>query len=592
MKNRTTPILLISILVLGSCIWLQEAWRAKMPSKQSRQLRLFNLDADTLVSVQFKYSNTIVNCTRESGEWMAGGSEFDLGRADEALIQRMVAGLNSMGKGTTITAENMETRGFDASEYGFNQPMLEIVAVDNKGSHNWQIGKKAALGDMVYARVADAEEIYTLPGKLLEIAPIRPDQLRDRTLFPSELSGVRRIEIRGPGGFIQISKDLQTGWHIQQPVSAPAELAAVERYLVKLLTLRIEEFVAENVSDFSVYGLQDERQLALGGVDGTSSMLILGDEITDNPGFIYARRADDTSVFSLKKSALDYLNASPDEFRNADVLSLASKDISLIVFSRGDDRLEMIRDEAGEWNVVNPVAWPAEKAAIAELLLIWKSGVVTDFNVPQSADTAEWTMMFGAEELQQTNVVSVLPLNGRKDGLLVRLGAEKALYQINLPMIPDAMIDPLHYKKREIWNFEKPDIQKVTLRKDGVEVRSIERKGDDGIVVTEAEGVVDQVDRKAVETLFDLLTEVRAMEYIALNPRDLGIFGLDAPVFELQIGLGDANELGRVLLIGRETPEGFYSMVKGRDVVFLLNKRFVELISEDLNAAEPVPPVE
>jgi hypothetical protein len=48
------------------------------------------------------------------------------------------------------------------------------------------------------------------------------------------------------------------------------------------------------------------------------------------------------------------------------------------------------------------------------------------------------------------------------------------------------------------------------------------------------------------------------------------------------VGLSDTNELGRILLVGREAQDGFYSMVKGRDVIFYLDKETVDTLSADL----------
>ena len=206
-KGRSTLILLAGILALGVFIWIQETWRANVPSKEYRQIQLFDLDADTLVSLQFQSSNLVVDCVKENGVWMTGGDGRGLGRADVARVRELVAGLNSIGKGTTITAKQLEMRGLDAAEYGFGHPALRITAVDNKGSHSWLIGRKAPLADMLYAKLGEGDDIYTIPSLLLEIAPVQPDQFRDRTLFSGELPGVRRLEIRGSGGFVQILKD-------------------------------------------------------------------------------------------------------------------------------------------------------------------------------------------------------------------------------------------------------------------------------------------------------------------------------------------------------------------------------------------------
>ena len=301
---------------------------------------------------------------------------------DEALIHRMVAGLNSMGKGTTITAEHLEMRGLDAAEYGFSVPTVEIIAVDNKGRHHWLIGRKTPLGDMVYVKQGDEDDIYTVMDMLLSIVPAQPDVLRDRTLFSGKIPGVRRIEIRGSGGFTQILKDSKSEWQIQQPLAVAADSQAVEDFLGKLYHLRIEGFEAENVSDFSVYGLQGEtRQISLGGTDGTSRMLVIGDEIADNPGFVYARRTDDTAVFSLKDEVLGLLDIKHDSFRDAGVLALPVKDISYISIARGTEQLELVSEESGRWTISKPVMWDADNRAVGKLLELWDSAVITEFNM-------------------------------------------------------------------------------------------------------------------------------------------------------------------------------------------------------------------
>jgi len=122
MKGRSTLVILISIVVLGIFIWVQDSWLRKIPSDEAQRVRLFNLDSGTLISIEFSHSNGVVRCVKENGVWMSGDLDGNTGRADEALIQRMVAGLNSMGKGTTITEKQLSIRGIDPSEYGFDQP--------------------------------------------------------------------------------------------------------------------------------------------------------------------------------------------------------------------------------------------------------------------------------------------------------------------------------------------------------------------------------------------------------------------------------------------------------------------------------------
>lgn len=581
MKGRSTLVLLISIVVLGAFIWLQETWRARNFDKVAQQVRLFNLDAEDLQWIEFKLTNTVVRFSKENGVWMAGTADEGTGRADVALIQRMLSGLNSIGKGTTITSKHLEIRGLDSSEYGFDQPTVEITAVDNEGEHRWLVGRHTPLDDMVYVKQGGGDDIFTVPDKLFIIVPTSPDALRDRVLFPGEAAGVRRVEIRGSEGFVQLVKDPSAGWRIQQPVSAPADEAEIQNFVENLYLLRVEDFVADNVSDFSIYGLQDElQQISLGGSDGASRMLVVGDDVPDRPGFVYVRRADDTSVFTLSADVLQFLNVKAERFRDARVVDIAPGDITSISISRGAERLGLELDPATGWQMVSP-AWKADPMAVTELAKLWMMAVITDYNVSTNDVPAEWVLEFGSSLASRTNRVEVLPAGDRKDGLLIRRDGSPSVYQINLPAMPDSIIDPLSFKDPMVWEIKPAGVDKVSVLRAGQPGQVVERREDRSFAAAGTNASV-RVDSAAFGKLLGQLSRVEASGYIAYNPSDLGIYGLDNPALELHVALSATNELGRVLMVGRETADGFYSMVKGRDVVFFLDKNVVDTLSANL----------
>ncbi|WP_372847414.1 DUF4340 domain-containing protein, partial [Pontiella sp.] len=408
MKGRSTIVLLIAIVVLGTFIGIQESWRVRNSPAVIRRIRLFDLDPASLGMVEFQLTNTVVRFSKENGVWMAGGSAGGMGRADVELIHRMVSGLNSMGKGTTITRKHLEIRGVDPAEYGFDNPLVEIRATDNEGKHCWVVGRRTPLGDMVYVKQEGIDDIYTVPHKLLSIVPSRPDLLRDRELFSGKAAGVRRIEIRGEAGFVQLVKDPQAGWRLQQPVTAPADPREVEEFIKKLYRLRIQDFVADNVSDFSIYGLQAEtRQISLGGGDGTSRMLVIGGDVPDRPGFVYVRRSDDTSVFTLSADVLQLLNTPAKRIRNARVLDLMLGDITSISVKKGTEQLALALEPSVGWKTVSPVAWNADPGAVAGLARLWVDAVVIEYDVAINNVAPEWVFEYGSTLLGTTNHIEV-----------------------------------------------------------------------------------------------------------------------------------------------------------------------------------------
>jgi len=582
MKGRSTLVLLGCVIALGLFIWMQESWRASSKTKDAYSAKLFDIDARTLSSLEFRLTNTVVLCEKESGLWMVGSPERGRGRADLALVYGMVADLNKLEKETVITAKELKVRGLDASEYGFEPPAFEIAAIDNHGRHVWQIGRLTPLGNMVYVMEADKADVYTVSSKLLTWLPKSADQLRDRVLFPVDSGGVRKVEIRGTYGYVRLLKEDANGWRIQQPIVAQADPQEVDHFIRSLYELRVEDFVADNVTDLSVYGLQGEtRQISLGNSDGSARTLLLGDEISDRPGYAYARMANDTSVFAMPSRVLQMLEVPVNQFRDARVLSIAPENVGSILIQRGGEKLAMQADASGTWKITSPVAWDADREAIMNLLTLWEHAVVTDFNVDSPPADVEWSISFSAIGSGITNRVEVMAGGSRRDGLLIRRADDPTVVQINLPELPASIINPLTYKDRHFWRLRTDDIVKVSVVKPR-EFRQVIERGGDGVFAAVGTNSHLQINTAAVEQTINQLADMQTPSYIAYNPRSLNVYGLMEPSLELHVGLSDTNELGRILLVGHEAPEGFYSMVKGRDVIFYLDKETVDKLSADL----------
>jgi hypothetical protein len=553
MKGRSTLILLGSIVALGVFIWVQESWRANTTSSVAHSVKLFDVDARTLSSLEFRLTNTVVLCEKESGLWMVGNPEQGRGRADLALVYGMVANLNKLEKETVITAKQLDIRGLEASEYGFDPPAIEITAIDNQGRHTWRIGRLGPLGNMVYVMEAGKDDVYTVSSQLLSWLPKSAAELRDRN-----------------------------GWNIQQPIVAQADPQEVDLFIRSLYELRIDDFVADNVSDLSVYGLQEEtRQISLGNSDGSARTLQLGDEIPDRVGYAYARMANDTSVFAMPSKVLQMLEVPVRRFRDVRVLSIPPENVTSISIKRDGEHLAMEADSSGAWKVTSPVAWDADREAVLNLISLWEYAVITEFSVDAPPSPVEWTITFSSDSSGVTNRIEIMDDGARRDGLLIRRADDPTVVQINLPELPVSIINPLIYKDRHVWSLRKDDIVKLSVAKH-LEARQVIERGVDGMFAATGTNSHLQINATAVGDAIGQLVDMQTPSYIAYNPRNLDVYGLAVPSLELHVGLSDTNELGRILLVGREAPEGFYSMIKGRDVIFYLDKETVDTLSADL----------
>jgi len=585
MKGRNTLILFICVVLLGLFIWVMEIERHRATRTFLEEITLFNIDSDSLMTLKFEYSNSVVECINDNGIWKTGGENG--GRADVGIVNRVVSALNSLGKGTVITGEEIKARGIDASAFGFDHPFVRITAEDGSGRRVWLIGRHTPLGKMVYVKMDDTPEIYTITDRLLGMIPRENSEIRDRILFKEDPIRIRSVEIRGTGGFLQLIKDAEVGWRIQQPVSALADQTKIADFLDRLYRYRIEKFIADNVSDFAVYGLQDKtRQISLGATDGSVRTIILGDEIPDANGYVYARRADEASVYGVRKGLLDLLKFERDDFRDRRVLPVSTVDnITSVSIDREGEKLELKKQDDG-WQVVKPVRWSASPEKVNKLLKTWVDAFIVEFNdFTESSETASlqnvkpvWTLTFGSVITDRTNSVYVLPDDGKTNRVVIRRNEEPANYVINLKDIPDELGDHLYYKDLSVLQLRRNNIQKVVIQTSyGTETIVKQPDGSFNAVTHES---AEAVDSAALDRLLNVLSDLHACEYVAYNPADLSLYGLDSPSFTVHIGLSDREQIGYVLLIGKATESGYYAMVQGRDVVFIIDRKDASSLTE------------
>ena len=557
MKDRSIPILIICIVLVGLFIIAQETWRTMTPASEQKRVAVFDLIPATLNTLQFKGTNGVVNCVQENGTWRVGASKQAMGRADTARVLQLVAGLNAMKKGTTITSQQLDLRGLDVSEYGLDEPALTISAIDNRGHRSWLVGRPTPSGLEIYIRESGSEEIYTIPRILWDLIPSTPNDLRNRLLFPGGLAGVKRIEMRRSSGFLRMVQEASNSWSIQQPIVAVADPYEVSAYVERLQKIRIEDFIDENVSELAAYGLQGEdRQISLGVVDGTSQALIIGDPVPSRPGLVYARRAVDTSVFALREEVLELLDAPVNQFRDARVLTLPREDIAAIRVQHGTEHVGLGADTNGMWKVTSPAVWKADAYSVNQLIDLWERVVIIEYDLPETTAAAQWVFEFISPANQSTNRIEVLGSGERLDGLMIRLNRTPQVYQVNLPIVPNTIINPLGYKSPKVWDLEQDKITRLVLSRAGEPKQTVERQEEGMFVAVESSGN-EHADEEAVERIVQRICNLVTPGYIAYNPRSLEIYGLTTPSLELYVGLEGGEELGRVVA-GRSRIHGWF----------------------------------
>jgi len=125
-----------------------------------------------------------------------------------------------------------------------------------------EIGRKAAVGEGLYVRLAGAKKAILLEGDdLLKRARQRVNKFRSRNLVDLARDDVVRIEIEGDKGTLRIdrSDENKDRWVLSKPMAARADPDAVSEILRKALGVMVADFVDDNAEDLERYGLAKPR---------------------------------------------------------------------------------------------------------------------------------------------------------------------------------------------------------------------------------------------------------------------------------------------------------------------------------------------
>src|SRR5262249_23650916 len=147
-------------------------------------------------------------------------------------------------------------------------------------------------------------------------------ELRDRRLLTLASAPIDQIQVRVEGKEpFTVAKQASNAWQVIEPSSFPADPELMQAFLSGLADLEILKFVKDVVTDFSPYGLtRPARTYSLfqksPGNPATNPLVAQVDFGTPLRDTIYARRADEDSVYEVSGAQYEILPDAPYRLRD------------------------------------------------------------------------------------------------------------------------------------------------------------------------------------------------------------------------------------------------------------------------------------
>ena len=253
-----------------------------------------------------------------------------------------------------------DTPGFDLEAAGLQPPVLELVLAQNTNTLlAVQFGRSPTNEPaLVYARRPSLTNVVLVPREFLDQLRVSARDFLDRRLIAFNFADVDSIEVRGAESFT-LRRQTNASWRVVAPTDFAADPDTVQEFLASLGELRIGEFEKDVVTDrdFAAYGLAPPRRqytltasqpLAVGFTNRPLAQIDFGSNTVEK---VYARRADENSLYSVSPLQTQRLPTAAFQFRDRSLWAFAPTNVtSLTIMFHGQTR-KILRGPSGEWTL-------------------------------------------------------------------------------------------------------------------------------------------------------------------------------------------------------------------------------------------------
>ncbi len=611
-RNSSTYVYLAVALGLFCYVAFIDKNKPGTKEREDQKTELFHqLNPDEVTALEITNDHGLFYMKKTDGHWDIKKPVETPG--DGATIDGIINQIaGSQPERVIDVDEGSDTDVAHLKDWGLNPPVDRVVihTKDDNGKEGTDVlllGRKTAINDNVYARASEHrnEAVRVLPSLVKDQVEKDLSALRSRNVFDFDTQKVGKVAtyIAGtsaaPGQGEQCEVDLKDGkWTMQLPLIARASEADVDALLAKILGLRVVDFIVDDASNLSTYGLTSPVETITVGFQPDSAtgktpgdmVLHIGGAVPGKTDQVYAQRVGSNSVFTLTKSIVDDVLKSVPNVRDRHILPFDPNKPTTLSYTIGAKKADLKADHT-LWNALGDGAGPADVTKVNSLLTLLSQMVTT----PLLKDSAPDLKPYGLDKPQGRITLSSPDFPGGSATLFIGKDENKLLYVRNsfepfVYTVPETAFDFLPAN-----NLALRDARAINLQFNAVKSMTITAGAESPVTLLRSPGgtwtasnVKDRmVDSTKADTQAALFSQLQAKTW--LGPV-LPAYGLAKPVLSIAILANEPNPT--ILHIGAPLPDGSHAaQIEGNPTTFAigdadfgaLNASSLQLIPAALN---------
>ena len=555
MKNAQSIILLLTAIAIATTL-NYFAYFGKGFSPTTKRTSLVDFPTEvSAVRIERKHAGAIV-LDRSSGLWRL--TDPFSGSADEQAVMRLVDALTQTPVVDVISDSDLLQLGRTRADFALEEPDLSVVLTAADGSvGRFSFGSSTPAGDGVYSAVDGVEAVFIVKTNAFACVDVRPDQIRRKTLFPSDGAWVTSFEIKREGVPLLEFLRADAGWKVG---AEKASSQKISEFIEDLTTASAVNFVwpvgASNETDHAStsllagYGLDPDSAvtITLNDVNGKSRRLSFGKEASD--GLVYALVQNGNAIVTVPSKLRDFARQDPVMFTDSRLFPVESRAVGSFSVSSGDSLYSLVRNKDGKWGLESPVVAAADQEAADALLSLILSLSPTDV-VRENGVAVSVTTNMAKVLIPRERILGKRTFEDLRSREMLRIDAPlvKRIVSTVGGKTPSS-VSVVYDRERRQWNLEN---------------------GIDGVAVKS----------KGVETVLSAINPLTAVrvEKLAVAAADLDDFGLDEPFLTVAIDQDSDETIRRNILIGKKTRGGRFATIGSSDAIFVISDATVAKLS-------------
>lgn len=617
MNPKTTLMLVVALILAVIGVWLaQPAPKSTEKTVETGPKKLFELTADDIKAFEIKQGDAATcSFVKEDSKWKmtapitCAAEQFAVNGDVGKVVGLEYTRVYNDGKGETVSDELTS----------LNKPHKIIKLTDKDGkSHVVKIGSGQKLSTKTYVQIEGDPKIYLVTADLSNDLKRKPSEYRGKRVAEFKTAEAVRIQVAGSENFTLAKSD--SGWTVEEPVKARADLTLVNKILNGVANLNALQFVEDEPKSLRPYGLESPRltvaittekktpketvgptsQPADVEYDVTTATvsIALGGAAEDR---VFARMIEpaENAVFQVNQTLLKDLAPAVGDLRDKRITSADINKASKIQLKVGGESLSLVKDGA-QWKIAGsdgttPVE-SAEYAAVDDLLKALRDAKALGFEdartpamgldnpaasiaIDIAGETAPVKLTIGGQTPSKTGVYVANELDGT-----VAVIATAAADSLSAR--------PISFRSREILTFDSSNATGLTIASEGL-TRSIEKKLDGWAMTAPVSGPAESAN---IEKILADLSALRGRRVVGTSA-DAATFGFGPGATKVTLTLtppapasqpADATPPSPVTheILFSKHDDKSYAMKVGADVICEVDAKIIDDLHAELLATK------